>query len=332
MASEELTIEQMTIEELKEFQEKSLYKKRCLSGGACIIGFLALLLMYLTLNKMGSDGALIFTLLLVAGTSSIIGCFLAEIKLNRAFTRLVKEYIVEAAAEGMFDSFSYDPDSGFSKSAIDDADMAWTYENILSDDMMIGEFNDVKFYRGDVQLINYPLGEKTAYCSWTMYSFPKPFTYDLQLTTEGMFDQSQVNRSFFTKKSKKRHLFTTGDPEFDSIFACSGQNEQEAMTLLTPAIRKRLIRLYRDVNLPMIIGWKDNTLHFIVQNAYVPFGYELNRTIDYKAEIAEMRKKLLLTRRVVDELIMSRSIFSEYALEEYSYNESTGFDGGLQRQ
>ena len=328
MASEELTIEEMTIEELKEFQEKSLYKKGCLRECMFIFGVPGLLLSFL----LGHEGSIPALVICVLSAILIAGGFLAGKILTKEFTRRVKKGVVEAAAEGMFDSFSYDQDSGFTKSAIDDADMAWTYENVLSDDMMIGEFNDVKFYRGDVQLINYPLGEKAAYCSWTMYSFPKPFTYDLQLTTEGMFDQSRVNRSFFTKKSKKRHLFTTGDPEFDSIFACSGQNEQEAMTLLTPAIRKRLIRLYRDVNLTMVIGWKDNMLHFIVQNAFVPFGYELNRTIDYKAEIAEMRKKLLLTRRVVDELIMSRSIFSEYALEEYSYNESTGFDGGLQRQ
>jgi hypothetical protein len=238
MASEELTIE-----ELKEFQEKSLYKKGCLRECMFIFGVPGLLMSFL----LGHEGSIPALVICVLSAILIAGGFLAGKILTKEFTRRVKKGVVEAAAEGMF-------------------------------------------------------------------------------------DQSQVNRSFFTKKSKKRHLFTTGDPEFDSIFACSGQNEQEAMTLLTPAIRKRLIRLYRDVNLPMIIGWKDNMLHFIVQNAYVPFGYELNRTIDYKTEIAEMRKKLLLTRRVVDELIMSRSIFSEYALEEYSYSESTGFDGGLQRQ
>ena len=322
-----------TAEELRELQEKC--RKKQVINWLLFAGMLLLLAFSVQAirNSVVGNGDVRGVLYLLS-ISIVFSMMTAKsiFELSESFSKDVKRGIVEAASEGMFDSFSYDPDKGFNIEALERADMMVGIRSCGTDDMMTGEYNDVKFYRGDVSL-NYGKNKMdTLHGTWTMYSFLKPIVSDLQITTKEMVIHSSVNRSIFTRKDEKRHLFITGDPEFDSVFACSGQDEREAMTLLTPMVRKRLIRLYQDTGLPIIVGWKGNTLHFITENALAPHGYSLYKNLDYDAMIADTRKKLFLTRRVIEELIMSRSVFSEYALEQYSMPVDAGHGEELRRQ
>ncbi|MBR5667935.1 MAG: DUF3137 domain-containing protein [Lachnospiraceae bacterium] len=294
-------------------------------AGACITGALN--------DALEWDRAFPWIMVLwVLFTMVILGLGVALFDLSSSFSKDIKKYLVETASDGMFDSFSYNPDEGFSVDVLDKADMMRGVYSCSTDDMMRGEYNDVKFCRGDVSINTGSTVSSTFHGSWTLYSFMKPFISDLQVTTQEMVAHSRVNRTIFTRKEEKRHLFKTGDPEFDSIFVCSGQDEQEAMTLLTPTVRKRLIRLYQDTGLPMIVGWKDNELHFITGNALAPYGYRIHSKMDLEAMVADTRRKLYLTRRVIEELIMSRSVFSEYALEQYSMPVDAGHGEELRRQ
>ena len=324
--------DEQKIEQIEEFRTKALSKKRFLGIWIFLVIVTVLGLTVFLADRMGDEGFPAIMLLWILGALSVTGLGMAIHNLKGDYSEEIKCYLVETAAEGMFDSFSYRPEEGFLVDDLSNADMM-KIRACKTDDMMVGEYNDVTFVHGDVTINaeSESLGEP-FYGTWTVYSFLKPFTSDLQVTTAEMLSHSRVNRTFFTKKDEKRHLFLTGDTEFDDLFACSGQDEQEAMTLLTPAVRKRLIRIYQDTGLPMIIGWKDKELHFITGNALAPFGYEPEATLDYEAMLAETRRKLYLIRRVIEELIMSRSVFSEYALEEYSMPVDTEHEEGLRRQ
>ncbi|MCR5467164.1 MAG: DUF3137 domain-containing protein [Lachnospiraceae bacterium] len=247
----------------------------------------------------------------------------------------MKTYIVETAAEGMFDSFRYQPGSGFFLDDLHEARMMLMKE-LRSDDLMTGEYNDISFRRADVFVPSSTLGMELVQDdfngSWTVFKFPKEFSHDLQVTSWDLSPHSRVNRGFFTPHYRERHLFKTGDEAFDEVFICSAQDEAEAMTLLTPTVRKRMVRIYWDSRLPMIFGWKDNELHFITKNAIAPSGIKLSPEPDLDSMVKETKKSLFSIRRVIEELIMSRSIFSDYALEQYRETGDIQNEEGYRRQ
>lgn len=323
-------------EKLEELIKESVLKKKIylvFIAGLALAG--VSLTLHLFLGNFKSVTGVTATLILWILSFMALGGFgVALYDLRREFTEEIKKYLVETAAEDMFDSFDYKPLSGFDIDELDEADLMFMrYSNTGSDDMMTGEYNDVQFRRADININTGSNSlESQFYGTWTIYTFLKPFTADLQVTSREMAKHSRVNRTFFTRKSEKRHLFETGDPEFDELFTCSGQDEQEAMTLLTPMVRKRLIRLYQDTGLPMIVGWKDRQLHYITGNALAPYGYKLRADMDLDAMVEETSEKLLLIRRVIDDLIMSRSIFSEYALEQYRETGDMQNEEGYRRQ
>ena len=209
-------------------------------------------------------------------------------------------------------------------------------KELRSDDLMTGEYNDISFRRADVFVPSSTLGMELVQDdfngSWTVFKFPKEFSHDLQVTSWDLRPHSRVGRGFFTPHYRERHLFMTGDEAFDEVFICSAQDEAEAMTLLTPTVRKRMVRIYWDSRLPMIFGWKDNELHFITKNAIAPSGIKLSPEPDLDSMVKETKKSLFSIRRVIEELIMSRSIFSEYALEQYRETGDMQNEEGYRRQ
>ncbi len=301
-------------EDLKALREKSLVRR-----SVCRV----LLLLYTILTALVFYGAVeneeeIYVYLFLLTISVMLGTVIWMTHTREKYTEKVKTYIVETAAEGMFDSFRYQPGSGFFLDDLHEARMMLMKE-LRSDDLMTGEYNDISFRRADVFVPSSTLGMELVQDdfngSWTVFKFPKEFSHDLQVTSWDLRPHSRVGRGFFTPHYRERHLFKTGDEAFDEVFICSAQDEVEAMTLLTPTVRKRMVRIYWDSRLPMIFGWKDNELHFITKNAIAPSGIKLSPEPDLDSMVKETKKSLFSIRRVIEELIMSRSIFSDYVTE-----------------
>ena len=301
-------------EDLKALREKSLVRRF-----VCRV----LLLLYTILTALVFYGGVeneeeIYVYLFLLTISVMIGTVIWMTYTRKKYTEKVKTYIVETAAEGMFDSFRYQPGSGFFLDDLYKARMMLMKE-LRSDDLMTGEYNDISFRRADVfvpsSTLVMELVQDDFNGSWTVFKFPKEFSHDLQVTSWDLRPHSRVGRGFFTPHYRERHLFKTGDEAFDEVFICSAQDEAEAMTLLTPTVRKRMVRIYWDSRLPMIFGWKDNELHFITKNAIAPSGIKLSPEPDLDSMVKETKKSLFSIRRVIEELIMSRSIFSDYVTE-----------------
>lgn len=318
-------------EDLKALREKSLVRRF-----VCRV----LLLLFTILTGLVFYGAVeneeeIYVYLFLLTISVMLGTVIWMTHTREKYTEKVKTYIVETAAEGMFDSFRYQPRSGFFLDDLHKARMMLMKE-LRSDDLMTGEYNDISFRRADVFVPSSTLGMELVQDdfngSWTVFKFPKEFSHDLQVTSWDLRPHSRVGRGFFTPHYRERHLFKTGDEAFDEVFICSAQDEAEAMTLLTPTVRKRMVRIYWDSRLPMIFGWKDNELHFITKNAIAPSGIKLSPEPDLDSMVKETKKSLFSIRRVIEELIMSRSIFSEYALEQYRETGDIQNEEGYRRQ
>lgn len=302
-------------EDLKALREKSLVRRFVCRVLLLLFTILTGLVIYGMVEDVDDE---IFFAVFVICISMMLGTVIWMTHTREKYTEKVKTYIVETAAEGMFDSFRYQPGSGFFLDDLHQARMMLMKE-LRSDDLMTGEYNDISFRRADVFVSSSTLGMELVQDdfngSWTIFKFPKEFSHDLQVTSWDLSPHSRVNRGFFTPHYRERHLFKTGDEAFDEVFICSAHDEAEAMTLLTPTVRKRMVRIYWDSRLPMIFGWKDNELHFITKNAIAPSGIKLSPEPDLDSMVKETKKSLFSIRRVIEELIMSRSIFSDYVTE-----------------
>lgn len=320
-------------EDLKALREKSLVRRFVCRVLLLLSAILMALVIYGIMVEDVDDE--IFLVLFYFAMSVMLGTVIWMTYTRKKYTEKVKTYIVETAAEGMFDSFRYQPGSGFFLDDLLEARMMLMKE-LRSDDLMTGEYNDISFRRADVFVPSSTLGMELVQDdfngSWTVFKFPKEFSHDLQVTSWDLRPHSRVGRGFFTPHYRERHLFKTGDEAFDEVFICSAQDEAEAMTLLTPTVRKRMVRIYWDSRLPMIFGWKDNELHFITKNAIAPSGIKLSPEPDLDSMVKETKKSLFSIRRVIEELIMSRSIFSEYALEQYRETGDMQNEEGYRRQ
>ncbi|MBO6064835.1 MAG: DUF3137 domain-containing protein [Lachnospiraceae bacterium] len=318
-------------EDLKALREKSLVRRFVCR----VLLLLNTILTGLVIYGLVETEEEIYVYLFLLTISVMLGTVIWMTYTREKYTEKVKTYIVETAAEGMFDSFRYQPGSGFFLDDLHEARMMLMKE-LRSDDLMTGEYNDISFRRADVFVPSSTLGMELVQDdfngSWTVFKFPKEFSHDLQVTSWDLSPHSRVNRGFFTPHYRERHLFKTGDEAFDEVFICSAQDETEAMTLLTPTVRKRMVRIYWDSRLPMIFGWKDNELHFITKNAIAPSGIKLSPEPDLDSMVKETKKSLFSIRRVIEELIMSRSIFSEYALEQYRETGNMQNEDGYRRQ
>lgn len=319
-------------EDLKALREKSLVRRFVCWVLLLLFTILTGLVIYGMVEDVDDE---IFFAVFVICISVMLGTVIWMTYTREKYTEKVKTYIVETAAEGMFDSFRYQPGSGFFLDDLHEARMMLMKE-LRSDDLMTGEYNDISFRRADVFVPSSTLGMELVQDdfngSWTVFKFPKEFSHDLQVTSWDLRPHSRVGRGFFTPHYRERHLFKTGDEAFDEVFICSAQDEAEAMTLLTPTVRKRMVRIYWDSRLPMIFGWKDNELHFITKNAIAPSGIKLSPEPDLDSMVKETKKSLFSIRRVIEELIMSRSIFSEYALEQYRETGDMQNEEGYRRQ
>lgn len=319
-------------EDLKALREKSLVRRFVCRVLLLLFTILTGLVIYGMVEDVDDE---IFFAVFVICISVMLGTVIWMTYTREKYTEKVKTYIVETAAEGMFDSFRYQPGSGFFLDDLHEARMMLMKE-LRSDDLMTGEYNDISFRRADVFVPSSTLGMELVQDdfngSWTVFKFPKEFSHDLQVTSWDLRPHSRVGRGFFTPHYRERHLFKTGDEAFDEVFICSAQDEAEAMTLLTPTVRKRMVRIYWDSRLPMIFGWKDNELHFITKNAIAPSGIKLSPEPDLDSMVKETKKSLFSIRRVIEELIMSRSIFSEYALEQYRETGDMQNEEGYRRQ
>jgi len=169
-------------EDLKALREKSLVRRF-----VCRV----LLLLYTILTALVFYGAVeneeeIYVYLFLLTISVMLGTVIWMTHTREKYTEKVKTYIVETAAEGMFDSFRYQPGSGFFLDDLYEARMMLMKE-LRSDDLMTGEYNDISFRRADVfvpsSTLVMELVQDDFNGSWTVFKFPKEFSHDLQVTS-----------------------------------------------------------------------------------------------------------------------------------------------------
>ena len=301
-----------SLEEIRELEQKAKLWERRMRIGAGIC--LALLPMLAGFFKGEEDflGA-VFGLCFVASAVFIGISSIFRDRYLKEFNKDYKKIIVGTAAADLFDTFAFYPDLGFNQGELEKKGLLNLGIDFGSDDLITGEYHDVQFVRADIEL-----GYKNRFKgNWTIFSFNKPFKSDLQVSCGSMADQSNIRTGIFTSGSERRTRFVTGDERFDSVFSCSAQDLNEAATLLTPSVKTKLLRFQKRTGYSFVIGWVDNNIHLIIQTGRnVVTELKPGGKIYDEKEIEKTKKDFGIICEIIDDMMMSRSIFADYVMME----------------
>ena len=246
-----------------------------------------------------------------------IGGYLLEKTTRKKYNRSYKNNVMNRVASELFDEHEFHIDRGFSAGELRDKGLITVPLRFRSDDLIKGLYHDVGFMRADFALrktmLNISMSTKG---NWTVFTFPKPFTTDLQVSCGFMKTESRIRTGALTSKEKKRHILLTGDEEFDREFTCSCQNDEEALSLLTPGVRKKLLAMRYLRRVSFVMGWVDGELHLVVINGMDTAAPPVRKDASLETELGRIKEDLSVICEIIDELIMSRSIFADYVMAE----------------
>ncbi|MCR5467171.1 MAG: DUF3137 domain-containing protein [Lachnospiraceae bacterium] len=235
---------------------------------------------------------------------------------GKDFAREYKKHVVEHAASELFETYSYQPGEGFDKEVLEEKGLLKIKDGFKSNDMLSGTYHDVNFIRADIEMQKEFMTGEVLKGNWTMFSFQKPFHSDLQVTCGDLKKHSKINRGLFTSKDKKRHVFTTGNEAFDDEFVCSAQDEEEARTLLTPTVMSKLLSFHDRTGYSFVIGWVDQNIHLIVENGIDTAAPGAGKELAIGPAIEKTKNDFSIICEIIDEMMMSRSIFADYVMAE----------------
>ena len=271
---------------------------------------------------------IIFFALLTAGVVSYI-------KTPKQFYREYKTYLVNSAADGLFDEYQYFPDGCFDREVLEETNLLdLEGKKFESNDFFEGTYQGVRFARADIEIYNDLPGKfkKQYFGNWNVFSFSKASPRKIWISTRKLFTHSRLRTEYIQFSNNGENGITTGDDYFDSLFFCGCEDEQAARELLTPQLMKILCGFYNKNGYPFIVAWVDGRLHVIVEDKKDTVHPSVTMDVNPVLEIEKAREDLKFVCDIVDELVIGDKVFSEYAMYGQAVDSEPVIGKGLRRQ
>lgn len=255
-------------------------------------------------------------LVLAAAVIAMIGGYLLENRTQKKYEKEYKTYVIGRAALGLFDDYEFLPEWGFPKKEVKSKGLIRIKYGYRSDTLLKGQYHDVGFARADFSMRQNRISDMRVKGYWTIFTFPKPFKSDLQVSCGFMQQESGIRQGLLVPKKERRHIITTGNEEFDREFTCSGQDTEEALSLLTPAVRRKLLSMRYMRRNAFVMGWVNQELHMIVINGTDTAPAPNKGKLDLGQALHQTQEELRVICEIIDDMMMSRSIFADYVMAE----------------
>ena len=255
-------------------------------------------------------------LVLAAAVFAMIGGYLLANHTKKKYEKEYKTYVIGRAALGLFDEYEFLPEWGFPKKEVKSKGLIRIKYGYRSDTLLKGQYHDVGFARADFSMRQNRISDMRVKGYWTIFTFPKPFKSDLQVSCGFMQQESGIRQGLFVPKKERRHIITTGNEEFDREFTCSGQDTEEALSLLTPAVRRKLLSMRYMRRNAFVMGWVNQELHMIVINGTDTAPAPAKGKLDLGQALHQTQEELRVICEIIDDMMMSRSIFADYVMAE----------------
>lgn len=239
------------------------------------------------------------------------------------YSRRLKDYkagyknvVVNRAAEGLFDSFQYCPEKGYSKEEIIATGLMAMGNIYKSEDTLEGSYKGVAFRRADTYIAQMYSTGKSCYVveflrgTWLTFTYNKEFLSDLQIRTKGFRYANEKKSKLLNTADERRHSFETENMEFNKAFECSCQSDSEAFYLLTPQLIQMLLLLRDEFGCDFMLGFVDNRLHFAINSGNNNMEPPVLFGTSMEYEVETVRRELKIITNIVDTLAIDRKIFT----------------------
>ena len=221
-----------------------------------------------------------------------------------------KKIVVDEAAEGLFDEYSYQAAEGFPRSEIKETGLIKMKGKYASEDLVEGSCKNVTFRRADVALESRLTSSFHFRGSWSVFAFNKDFSSDLQIVTKDFRVADTNANSADGIEFGTRHRIETENEKFNKAFTCYCQNDSEAFYLLTPRLMEALLEADLLLGYPLMVGFVGNKLHFVIHSDrnYLEPPTD-GGSLHLREEIEKVRCELKAVRFVIDALSIDQEIF-----------------------
>lgn len=322
-----------TEQEFRKMQKKA--KAADVTGtGMQLLGIVLMVQGFLGILMDATDDTVTMktALFLLAAFLLMVGGYALGKVVRKGYEKNFREYVVNRAAAGLFEEYEFMQDWGFPGKELKEKGLIRLSYLYNSKDLLRGQYHDVGFSRADFSSNQKLFPGVRVKGNWTVFTFQKPFEADLQVSCGFMKNESRIKRGSLVSKNEPRHIITTGDSEFDNEFTCSGQDSEEALTLLTPSVRMKLLSLRYMKRMSFVIGWVDRELHFIVFNGKETATPPARGKLDLGKEIHDTKEELGIICEIIDDMMMSRSIYADYVISEMENLKQTEAVEGTVKQ
>ncbi len=291
--------------------EDVLRQQKTVRNCALVAGVLAFIGLVAGFATITTRSGWFFLLLLVPSGLMFLMFYFAR----KTYREMYKSVVVNKAAEGMFDSYSYKYDSGFESNEIRDAGLMTMGNRYNSEDMVEGFYKGVSFRRADLYIAQHVQTGKSSYTivylrgEWLMFTYNKNFVSDVQVTTRNFNYANKKKSRLFNRADERRHTFETESKEFNREFTCTCQEESEAFYLLTPRVMQMLLLLKSEFDCPFMVGFVKNRLHFAINSGKNTMEPPVLSEPNLTAEVEKARRELKIICNIVDTLDLDRRLF-----------------------
>ncbi|MCR5467168.1 MAG: DUF3137 domain-containing protein [Lachnospiraceae bacterium] len=282
----------------------------------------------ISINKGADDTELLDIVFrmpgLVTGLAALFVSLIYIPAFNKAF-KPCRRLVVENAMSSLFEKCSFYPDRGLKGEALMEKEVVEIPRDFGSNCLLTGEYHDIQFVRADINLPSAIMsGEKNFRGSWTIFSFPKAFQTDLVVYSRSYIWNTEGKSVLPLSPKRPKTPFQTGNDEFDNFFVCMSQNPPQAIKMLSPMVMKRLFELRRKTGVRFIIGWIGNNIHLIWESGKgICDQPRYFHEFSFSESCTETAKDLSTICEIIDNVIMSRSIYADYITELLAAEQSS---------
>ena len=281
--------------------------------------------LFAIINTVISIGAVfyeIYCLVCLSNLAAVVILPIAVAILWWIFSGRLKDYaksyksaVVDRAAQGLFDSYRYEPEKGYDKDEITETGLMSMGNIYKSEDMLEGSYKGVDFRRADAYIAQLYSTGKSSYVivflqgTWLTFTYNKEFSSDLQIRTNRFNFANTKTGRLFNSEDERRHTFETENMEFNKVFRCTCQNDSEAFYLLTPQMMQMLLQLHDEFGCEFMLGFVRNRLHFAINSGKNNMEPPVFSSTSLEYETEKVRKELKIITNIVDTLAIDRQIF-----------------------
>lgn len=254
------------------FERVNMEKKQYEIG--IIISLSITAIAFITFLPVGvsSNGLPIFNMLFFIGGA--VGSMYCSGKIKKISNEFKSKY-VSPELEKVFPNSEYFYDNGFTETEVVSSGLLQKEDRFYSEDMIIGEFDGVKFCSSDLHLQDVRSTGKSSSTVTVFkgrfyeFDFNKPFRHNLLILQQ---NQYRPFSGFNKVKMESIH--------FNSELKVYAKNEHEAFYILTPQFMEKLIELDRKYNDKISFSFKNNKLYIAIDNRRDNFDIQAFKRVD----------------------------------------------------